>query len=876
MTASSIISDLQQANRCAGKCNCCRDLQRQINQLKQQIANIPKNNEQAIINKAVKQAKDTITPLLPGIVTPIAIAAVLPKLQPLQVAQKVLKAELFATRNTAKLGLNLAKDASGKVVTARNAAEFAAKQAGRASNTASRAINVANSTGGKLATISRKATQASSTASRAFNVASSNGGKIASVSRTVLTSNTKASQALFEVGNAALQAQAARATAKSALSRVVGIAGVVSGLAASVAVLKLSETRFYAVEKTTDRFNNDLTKAFGLIQKNRSGISQNAEGIKANSKEIEQASDLALGARQEAKTANQTANKSQSTANTATQTANKAAATANTATQTANNAQTTAKGAAQTANKAAATANTATQTANNAQTIAKGANSKAVEAQIAANTATARAIQAQGKADTATDRAIKAQISANTATAQAIQAQGKADTATDKAVKAQVAANTAAAQAIQAQSKADTATNTANQAKTTAKAANTRANAAQRTGNIAFLRARRAQSTAEKALAQSKSAQLTATRTRTIGGGTAVDTETKAKIDKIDRKLDDLPKLFVARAATELGKPLTATQVQSASKAGACDAMNSPGCTSGLRSQIGNQINQANNNLSNRLSNIFGAGNAAANAQQINMLNTINTKMGAQLPGGLSGTFGRLWQTLQVDRVLNLLIYVTTLHNASMVSNNIAQTLFGAFDNIAKSVGLSWKDEKGQEIGVGKVIGNYTRGFFNTLFGAQLVDSTIANWQKANAIYQSATNMLVEVQGMFDSARSISEVAANNTGKIGNALKKAGAIYENAFDWMSEKTTAASTSQSKFDRILNGLQAIDEKASAFNSVTSNVVSIQENIKQFQEQRKEFDTNLQKAISDSSKSANNAKQQSLVKTDVNPVDIKKAD
>ncbi len=630
MSASSVISNLQQANRCAGKCNCCRDLQRQINQLKQQIANIPKSNEQAIINKAVKQAKDTITPLLPGIVTPIAIAAIVPKLQPLQVAQKVLKAELFATKKAAKLGLNLAKDASGKVITARNAAEFATKQAGRASTTASRAINVANSTGGKLATISRTATQASSTASRAFNVASSNGGKIASVSRTVLTANTKASQALFEVGNAALQAQAARATAKSALSRVVGIAGTVSGLAASVAVLKLSENRFDQVEKTTDRFNNDLTKAFSLIQKNRSGINQNAEGIKTNSKEIEQASDLALGARLEAKTANQTAKG---------------------ATQTANKAQTTAKGATQTANKAQTTANTATQTAKGAQTSANTATAKAIQAQTSANTATAKAIQAQTSANTATAKAIQAQTSANTATAKAIQAQVSANTATAKAIQAQTSANTATAKAIQAQTSANTATQQATGNRTRIEAlerefaevkpqvklglnlardASGKVITANNAAKFAARNSRRAVRIAGNAARTAET--KTKTITRTIGGGTSVDRETKAKLDKIDKKLDDLPKLFVARAATELGKPLTASQVQSASKAGTCQAMKSPECTNTLRNQVGNQINQATNRT-NQLTNNLGRANLALGATQSAQLAAISNSVNAPITG---------------------------------------------------------------------------------------------------------------------------------------------------------------------------------------------------------------------------------------------------
>lgn len=37
MSASSTVSNLQQALNCAGKCDCCEKLQQQINQLKSQI-----------------------------------------------------------------------------------------------------------------------------------------------------------------------------------------------------------------------------------------------------------------------------------------------------------------------------------------------------------------------------------------------------------------------------------------------------------------------------------------------------------------------------------------------------------------------------------------------------------------------------------------------------------------------------------------------------------------------------------------------------------------------------------------------------------------------------------------------------------------------
>ncbi len=61
MSISSIISNLQQAKDCAGKCDCCNKLQQQINTLNQRINNIEsnylsKNEKSEIIQSAYYQS----------------------------------------------------------------------------------------------------------------------------------------------------------------------------------------------------------------------------------------------------------------------------------------------------------------------------------------------------------------------------------------------------------------------------------------------------------------------------------------------------------------------------------------------------------------------------------------------------------------------------------------------------------------------------------------------------------------------------------------------------------------------------------------------------------------------------------------------------
>ena len=729
MSVSSVISNLQSASNCAGKCNCCASLQQQINQLKQQIQNIKPVDEQAII----KKTEASLFPKIPGLVTPIVLANVNPL--------KAFQAKQLASQ---------------KALLER---VFRAEAASR-------------------------------------------------------TAQGVASGAAARVGSVA--------------SRVAGLAGVLAGVVAFTAALKLSENRFNRVEVTTDRLGGDLSRAFGLIQRNRSGINQNSSKIQSNKNEINQVGDLALGARQEASTANKSANKALSFINNLTKKiannssiANVAKNIANTAIQgnkvaftqavsafkKATQAQGTADNAAATANGAVVTANNARSTANNARSTANNAVVTANNTVVTANNAVVTANNARSTANNARSTANNAVVTANNANS---------------------TANNALSTAIGAILTAISARTTAGTAQSTAKTATTTATAANSASRLAVRRANNAQSTANTALKTKTKPPITVT----VTSGGVVDTGTKNQINTLDKKIDKLTGLFVARAGSIGQQPLTAEQITKASQQGACNALNSPGCNKGIT----NQIKQGNDQINNRLNTLFGAGNAAANAQQISLLNTINTKLGAQLPGGLAGTFGRLWQTLQVDRVLNILTYISTLHNAMMLSNNIGQTLFGVVDNISQAVGFKWQNEKGNEVGFASIVSQWTTNFFKGLFGEENFNALNANFKKANRIYQAGANIIDSVRSMMDSVRNVSEFIAENTGRIGNALKRYAVIGEDAFKWMPEKVDGRSI-------WLQRLENIEEAASGIEMITGEVLSITQNVNEIQEQAQKFKNSI---------------------------------
>lgn len=253
-----------------------------------------------------------------------------------------------------------------------------------------------------------------------------------------------------------------------------------------------------------------------------------------------------------------------------------------------------------------------------------------------------------------------------------------------------------------------------------------------------------------------------------------VDKEANNKLGQI-LGLTALIPAIPARAAGLITPTIpTPNQIQQATGTAICNSLNG-GCAA-------NAVNQINRNTNNQLGNILNGLNTGANAAQLTLLNTINNKLGAQLPGGLSATFGRLWQTLQIDRILNVLILISTFHNALMLSNNIAQTLFSVFDNIGQTIGFKWKNEKGEEVGFGGLVSEWTSNFFKTIFGEENYTSLVSTYKKANRIYQAGANLLSSITNMSDVILNSIEYLAGQSAKVANALRNFRVVGERAYE----------------------------------------------------------------------------------------------
>lgn len=230
-------------------------------------------------------------------------------------------------------------------------------------------------------------------------------------------------------------------------------------------------------------------------------------------------------------------------------------------------------------------------------------------------------------------------------------------------------------------------------------------------------------------------------------------------------------------------------------------------------------------------------------AQNTVLLNTINSKLGPQIPnGGIGGKLQRFAQSTRLDKIWNALTLMVVLHNAAMLSKNLALTL-GDVTSAAINL-IVVRDEDDQQIDVNQVVGNLADQFFKNVLGEELWNGTKTTFNRLNRIVTTASNVVYNIRSIADSAREIQNWTAENTGKIGNALKKFRVVPENAYSWMPEQVNQGTALQRRFDKFRDGTENLDEAASSLQGILGEVTNITQEVNEFRENSQKFQQEIQ--------------------------------
>lgn len=266
------------------------------------------------------------------------------------------------------------------------------------------------------------------------------------------------------------------------------------------------------------------------------------------------------------------------------------------------------------------------------------------------------------------------------------------------------------------------------------------------------------------------------------------------------------------------------------------DATPKPKCQNGCLADLQSGQEDANNKL-NQL-------DAVLRGLDLSLLGTINNKLGDQLTGGLSGKLTRFSKWMQFDRIMNIFILLGVLHNAAMLSKSAAETLGELTSQALAVIGIKGDDD--QSIDVNEIIDKQANAFMASILGESVWNGTKESWQKANRIISTASNIISTIRSISDSTRDVMEWTAENTGKIGNALKRWRVVGENAYKWMPEKVTAQGKWHRKVDKVVEGIESIENTASSLASVVGDIRSIQSDVDDVKEQKQNFDKAIKEA------------------------------
>jgi hypothetical protein len=278
----------------------------------------------------------------------------------------------------------------------------------------------------------------------------------------------------------------------------------------------------------------------------------------------------------------------------------------------------------------------------------------------------------------------------------------------------------------------------------------------------------------------------------------------------------------------QIASNTTPTAQQTNAKQGVCDAMQPNQC--GFEG-----VKQATTEATNPIKDQTAA-NAGLLAQILaaiaNLASTIATLF-SNVVGKLDGIkefLEKVARSAKLDKVYNLLTFLTVIHNAQMLSGSIATTLMETLSLGLATAGI--KDENESPIDIQAIINSTVENKVKSIIGVENYTTLSDRWKKAVRVYQAAANITYQVRSLWDSAKSLAELTGANVGRIGNALRRDGVVSENAYPSMADNPMMVNSPMQR-------LQNLEEAASHMNSIASEGYGMTETVAQIKKDQDDF-------------------------------------
>ena len=307
--------------------------------------------------------------------------------------------------------------------------------------------------------------------------------------------------------------------------------------------------------------------------------------------------------------------------------------------------------------------------------------------------------------------------------------------------------------------------------------------------------------------------------------------------------------------------------------AGTCQTTRPGGC---MANQV-QSLRNGQNDILNGLGLASQAGQGAVLSAMQNTLNTVNSKLGAQIPGiGIGGKLSNFVNWSVADRVTGLVTMFASLHNTMMLTNSVKETFLDVLDNLLNTgynlvPNLFKKADEDAAIDSREYIGGAINTFFGGLFGVTEWTALQQQWKAYSTIYASSTNAYDNLRSIHSDTQELLNRQRKDIGELGNALVDEGLISEENWEYRDTDKRVKSKSLMRLERMNQGLEALDTKLEALEQVTQLVLNITNTAKEIKENADE----IGKAFKDADKAATldrNAKVEGLEVPNFNLVDF----
>lgn len=324
-----------------------------------------------------------------------------------------------------------------------------------------------------------------------------------------------------------------------------------------------------------------------------------------------------------------------------------------------------------------------------------------------------------------------------------------------------------------------------------------------------------------------------------------------------------------------------------AAAAGVCRTTKPGGCMStnvtqpiqknfdSLVSSAGTSFAAANNAILLRMQNVLNAVQGTVNIIRGTTEATLKTISHSKHGLAAMQEYAKTaWKVTRADKVMAGVSMVMSVHNGMMLSNNLLGTVSEATNMTLNALNI--RTEEGDPINLGAMVNSKITRVLKGVIGEAEYAAITARIAKANRIYQASINLLDTTYSLFDSARTVAELTAENTGKIGNALREAGVVYEDAYNEFVEEVESQNRKLRGFGKLGKSLEGIQEGVSTATEIVSEVVELKDIVGEVRSEKQALAEEINEATEKAKTEKDEAKEEVQVTADISEIDFDKAE